>query len=65
MKRILTLLFTLGLAFSLGVPVYAATSSGTASALHTQNLKKKKGTSMPATPASPTSPTPPPGTPPQ
>lgn len=41
MKKLLTLLFTLGLAFSLGAPVYAAATSPVGLP-HTVNAKKKK-----------------------
>lgn len=42
MKKLLTLLFTLGLAVSLGAPVYAAATSPTGMNHTTVNAKKKK-----------------------
>jgi acid phosphatase class B len=42
MKKLLTLLFTLGLAFSLGAPVYAAATSPSVLNHTTTNAKKKK-----------------------
>lgn len=42
MKKLLTLLFTLGLAFSLGAPVYAAATTPTGMNHTTANAKTKK-----------------------
>jgi hypothetical protein len=43
MKKLLTLLFTLALAFSLGAPVFAApTGAGQSSTTTTSKKKKKK-----------------------
>jgi hypothetical protein len=42
MKKLLTLLFTLALAFSLGAPVFAAPTPAGASGTTTATAKKKK-----------------------